>query len=102
MQVFACWLYTVIETSFNTIFLVKNLVDEDWKNVLEEFIPKVIDAKNETEYTRTILELIGRVNDTHGNIWGGNQVLNNDFGRKYAPVKVTFIENKLFITAYYD
>jgi C-terminal processing protease CtpA/Prc len=83
-------------------FPYKNLIEEDWKNVLEEFIPKFIEAKDETEYTLEVLELIGRVHDTHANIWGGNQVLNNHFGLRYASVELTFIESKPVVTGFYD
>ena len=83
-------------------FPYKNLIEEDWKNVLEEFIPKFINAKDETEYTLATLELIERIHDTHANVWGGNQVLNNHFGLHYAPVKLTFIENKPVVTGFYD
>lgn len=83
-------------------FPYKNLIEEDWKKVLEEFIPKVIEAKNKTDYTLTILELIGRVHDTHANIWGRNKVLNNYWGLKYAPIGLTFIEDKPVITYYFD
>ncbi|MBK8829187.1 MAG: hypothetical protein IPO26_21655 [Saprospiraceae bacterium] len=40
-------------------FPYKNLIEEDWKNVLEEFIPKFIAAKMK-EYTLVTLEIIGR------------------------------------------
>lgn len=83
-------------------FPYKNLIKEDWKNVLEEFIPKMIDVKDETDYTLSTLELIGRVHDTHANIWGNNEVLNNYFGLNYAAVELTFIENKPVVTGYYD
>lgn len=83
-------------------FPYKNLIEEDWKNVLEEFIPKVINANNETEYTLAVVELIGRVHDTHANIWGGNQVLNNYFGLRYTSVELTFIESKPIVTGFYD
>ena len=83
-------------------FPYKNLIEEDWKNVLEEFIPKLINATNETDYTLTVLELIGRIHDTHANVWGGNQVLTNYFGLRYAAVELTFIENKAVLTAYHD
>ena len=83
-------------------FPYKNLIEEDWKNVLEEFIPKFIDAKDETEYTLAVLELIGRVHDTHANIWGENQVLNNYLGLRYAAAELTFIENKPVVTGFYD
>jgi len=83
-------------------FPYKNLIGEDWKNVLEEFIPKIINTTNSTDYTLTVLELIGRVHDTHANIWGGNSNLDNYFGIKRAAVELTFIENKPVVTRYYD
>jgi C-terminal processing protease CtpA/Prc len=83
-------------------FPYKNLIEEDWKNVLEEYIPKFISAKNETDYTLVVLELIGRVHDTHANIWGGNQILNSYLGLNYSPVELKFIENRPVVTAYYD
>ncbi len=83
-------------------FPYKNLIEEDWKNVLEEFIPKFVVAKDDTAYTLTVLELIGRVHDTHANIWGRNPVLNNYFGLRYASVELTFIEGKPVVTGFYD
>lgn len=83
-------------------FPYKNLIEEDWKNVLEEFIPKIINTTNSTDYTLTVLELIGRVHDTHANIWGGNSNLDNYFGINRAAVELTFIENKPVVTKYYD
>ncbi len=83
-------------------FPYKNLIEEDWKNVLEEFIPKFINAKNEVEYTLTALELIGRVHDTHANIWERNQILNSYLGHRYASVDLTFIDNKPVVAGFYD
>lgn len=83
-------------------FPYKNLIEEDWKNVLPEFIPKIIESKNEKEYTLTTLELIGRINDTHANIWGSNEVLKKYFGEKYAAVDIKFIENKALVMGYFD
>jgi C-terminal processing protease CtpA/Prc len=83
-------------------FPYKNLIKEDWKGVLAEFIPKIIEAKDETAYTLAILELIGRVQDTHANIWGRNEVLNKYWGLNFAPIELTFIENKAVVTSYYD
>ncbi len=83
-------------------FPYKNLIEEDWKNVLEEFIPKMIHARNETEYVLVTLELIGRVHDSHANVWGGNQALMHYFGVNLAPLELTFVENKAVVTGYYD
>lgn len=83
-------------------FPYKNLIEGDWKKVLENFITKIIDAKNETEYTITALELIAKVHDTHATIWGGNPILARYLGENYAAVVLSFIENKAVVTGYYD
>lgn len=83
-------------------FPYKNLIEEDWKNVLPEFIPKFINAENEIEYQLTVLELIARVHDTHANIWGQYMALNKYWGVNYAPIELTFIENKAIVTDYFD
>lgn len=83
-------------------FPYKNLIEEDWKNVLEEFIPKFINARYDTDYTLTILELIARVHDTHANIWGGNDIVNRYHGVNYAAAELSFIENKAVVTGFYD
>ncbi|MDJ1466539.1 S41 family peptidase [Xanthocytophaga flava] len=83
-------------------FPYRNLIEEDWKNVLEEFIPKFLEAKEETHYTLTVLELIGRVHDTHANVWGRNEALNHYFGLRYAAAELTFVESKPVVTGFYD
>lgn len=83
-------------------FPYKHLIEEDWKQVLKEFIPKLNDAEDETAYTLTVLKLIERVHDTHANVWGGNPVLRNYFGLNYAPVELTFVEGKPIVTHFYD
>ena len=79
-------------------FPYKYLIDRDWKNVLDEFIPRFITASNETEYKLLVLELITQVHDTHANIWYKDDTFNRYFGLNYAPYKITFIENKPIIT----
>ncbi|MBC8882831.1 hypothetical protein H9X57_03880 [Flavobacterium piscinae] len=83
-------------------FPYKNLIEEDWKMVLEEFIPKFIQAKDETEYTLTILEIVARIHDTHANVWEGNEVLNNFYGSKFVMAEIKFIEEKAVVTQFYD
>ena len=82
-------------------FPYKNLIEEDWKKVLPEFIPKYLNAKNQSEYTLSALELIARIHDTHANIWGNNKAVNQYFGEKYSAVKVSFVEEKPVVTDFY-
>ena len=83
-------------------FPYKDLIKEDWKDVLKEFIPKFVNAANETEYKLAALELIGRIHDTHANIYGKDEALNKYFGTHYSPVEITFIDNKPIVTGYYN
>lgn len=83
-------------------FPYKYLIEEDWKNVLEEFIPKMINTTNETEYTLAVLELIARIHDTHANVWGGNKILNKYKGLNFTAADLTFIQDKAVVTYFYD
>ncbi len=83
-------------------FPYKNLIGEDWKNVLEEFIPKIINAQNELEYKLAILELVARIHDTHAKVWSWDMALNNYWGINYPAIELDFVENKAVITGYYD
>ncbi|MFV0417387.1 MAG: S41 family peptidase [Dysgonomonas sp.] len=79
-------------------FPYKHLIEEDWKDVLAEFVPRFVNASDELEYKLATLELIGRVHDTHANIWGGDYVLNKFKGVNSAPYKVAFVEDKAIVT----
>ena len=86
----------------NYYFPYKNLIEENWNDVLKEYIPKFINASNELEYLLTTQSLIARIHDTHANIWSYHETLNKYKGVNYAPVEVTFVENKAVVTDYYD
>lgn len=83
-------------------FPYKNLIGKDWKEVLDEFIPKMVSANDAQSYTLTILELIGNIHDTHANIWGKNEVLDKFRGKQYAACYLDFIERKAVVTGYHD
>lgn len=74
---------------------------DGWNEVLEQYIPKFIHAKNAKEYTLACLEIIGQIHDTHANIWSNNTVLDTIKGSLMTPFQAKFIENKLVITDYY-
>ena len=81
-------------------FPYKHLIEEDWKKVLPEFIPAFVNAANALEYGKAALSLIERVHDTHANIYNSSPALDEFRGVYYAPLEVTFIENKAVITRY--
>ena len=80
----------------------KHLPDKKWDTVLKEYIPKFINAKDELEYELAALQVIGEINDTHANLWGGGDQLDKLRGNKFAPFKAEFVENKLVVTDYFN
>jgi C-terminal processing protease CtpA/Prc len=83
-------------------FPYKNLIEEDWDGVLQEFIPKYISFSTELDYKLSTLELIGRIHDTHANIWMQDYALDEFWGVNSAPLRLSFVENKAVVTGYYD
>ncbi|KAF5041469.1 Peptidase family S41 [anaerobic digester metagenome] len=88
--------YNVIEYFFPN----RHLIGEDWHNIPNEFILKMIAAKDETEAQMVILEMITRINDTHAYPRFGEEFSNAFYGRNYANYKLTFIENKAVVSGY--
>lgn len=80
----------------------RHLMDENWDAVLTEFIPRITATKDQKGYTLTLLELIGKIQDTHANIWRYNEVLEDYFGQNIAPVKLKFVENKAVVVKLQD
>jgi C-terminal processing protease CtpA/Prc len=79
-------------------FPYRHLMDEDWEKVLKTYIPKMLEAKDELSYKLQLLEVIGKIQDTHANIWQNSQVLTHFWGDNVAPLEVKMIENKVVVT----
>ena len=86
----------------NYFFPYKHLMDSDWNIKLKEYIPVFLDAENELEYELAALQLIGDIQDTHANIWGGGDKINAWKGSNFPPVNLRFIENKLVVADFYN
>jgi C-terminal processing protease CtpA/Prc len=86
----------------NYFFPYKHLMDKDWNTTFSEYIPLFINAQNELEYEMAVIQIIGDVQDTHANLWGGADKFDEWKGANYPPVHVRFIENNLIVTDYYN
>lgn len=86
----------------NYFFPNKQLADKDWNEILNEYTPKFINAENELEYEQVAIQIIGEIQDTHANLWGGNNKIEEWKGNYFAPVHLRFIESKLVVTDYYN
>lgn len=83
----------------------KDLIQKDWKNILEAFIPETVEDKDRSSYILTMLKLIGQIHDSHANIYGQTSVLrtlDQFFGVNVLPVQVTFINDKPVVTGFLD
>lgn len=80
----------------------KHLASNDWNTILKAYIPSFLNAKNELEFELATIKLIGEIKDTHANLWGGNNAVQEERGFYFPPVHVKFIENKLVVTDYYN
>jgi len=79
-----------------------DIMDKDWDNVMTEYLPRFINAKDELSYEIAALQLIGEIQDTHANLWGGGDVFGSTKGDLRPPFKVKFIEDRLVIVDYYN
>ena len=86
----------------NYFFPYKHLMDKDWNTTLSEYNPLYLNAKDELEYEMAVIQIIGDVQDTHANLWGGADKIADWKGVNYAPVHVSFVESQLVVTDYYN
>jgi C-terminal processing protease CtpA/Prc len=80
----------------------KHLIEEDWKDVLSEFVPKFVNAANELEYHLAVLELIARIHDSHANIWSKDTAVVYLKRNNPAPIELSIIQDKAVVTDYYN
>lgn len=83
-------------------FPYKHLTDKKWDTVLQEYISTFVNAKDELAYELAAVLLIGEVNDTHANLWGGRDKINALKGSKFAAFKAEFVESKFVVTDYFN
>ena len=81
-------------------FPYKHLINEDWEQVLIDFIPKFVSAKNEEEYVFTVLEMITRIHDTHAQLYTSSSALTNFWGVRQALPIITFINDMPVVTGF--
>ncbi|MCM1988260.1 S41 family peptidase [Oceanirhabdus seepicola] len=80
-------------------FPYKYMMDENWDEILEEYIPKIIKCKDEETYMLTLTEIIGKLQDGHAgpietSTWG----LPDFFGSNAIPLTLDFVQDKVIIT----
>ena len=69
----------------------RDLVGENWDDVLAEFIPRIVLARSAEAYQLAMMALITDVHDTHANLWSSLAV-RPPAGEGQLPVSIRFVE----------
>lgn len=80
-------------------FPYRDVVGEDWVEVLATSIPRVMSAGSVAEYRLSLIELTARINDTHANLWRHLDV-RPPVGSAALPVIVRFVGGQAAIAGF--
>lgn len=80
----------------NYFYPYKYLLNENWDNTLQIFIPKFVKSNSVTQYNETLLELFAKVNDSHVGINPG--LAQSVFQFNNVPFFTKIIDNKAVVT----
>ncbi|MGG7177470.1 S41 family peptidase [Clostridium paraputrificum] len=76
----------------------RTVMGEDWNAVLNDFIPKFLEANDELSYKLTVAELSTKIHDSHGVTYDENKTLQKFWGINNAPLRFSKVEDKIVIT----
>jgi len=85
-------LYNAIEY----FFPYKDLMDHPWRDTLVEFIPRMRDARDATDYALAVAELATRIQDSHVTL--ASPVLDAYFGTHRPQLRVELVEGETVVT----
>jgi C-terminal processing protease CtpA/Prc len=74
----------------------RDILQENWDEVLREFLPKISLAQDAKQYQLALMTLIARVHDSHANLWS-SLALRPPAGACEVPVKVRVIEGAFVV-----
>lgn len=78
----------------------RDITEYHWNQVLKDFIPQFVAAKNAEQYTLATLRLIATIKDTHANIFNNYPTLESIKGKYRVPFRAEFVEDKLIVSGY--
>ncbi len=71
----------------------KNLTDKPWGNVLKEYVPKFVTAKDELGYKLTVAALVAEIKDSHADISPYDNAFRNFYGTFKPNIEIVFVDN---------
>lgn len=85
---------------FHYFFAYRDLMDEDWDDLLPMYLLKFIAAKDAREYDLTIAEMLTHVADSHASV--ESKALSEYFGAAPVGLRLRLIEKQPVITQVLD
>lgn len=85
---------------FHYFFAYRDLMDEDWDDLLPAYLPKFIGAKDAREYNLTITRMLTHVADSHATV--ESKTLSEYFGAAPPGLRLRLIEKQPVITQVLD
>jgi C-terminal processing protease CtpA/Prc len=79
----------------------RDLIDENWEQVLAEFIPRVVAAANERDYVTTLLAFVARIDDGHATIQSAWK-MRPPGGECGLPVRVRNLDGQMVVYEFPD
>ena len=86
--------------AFHYFFAYRDLMDEDWDELLPQFLPRFIASKDAKEYNLTIAEMLTHVADS--NVHAESDTLADYFGKAPVGLRLRLIEKHAVITEVLD
>jgi hypothetical protein len=78
-------------------FPYRDVMNEDWDDVLREFIPRVVVATSREQYELAMMALVARVHDGHANVWN---LVRPPRGACTIPVWLRSVEHRFVVGGY--
>lgn len=75
----------------------KSNINSDWKTVLQEFIPRLINVSDMLAYKLTLVELTTLIKDSHAYVTE-DYLMTDYFGKRYLPIKISFDGPRLVVS----
>lgn len=76
--------------------------ESDWGNIIDEFIPRMIAAKDTKSYRLTLAELVSKIHDTHAGISFTDIHWKQQIeGVYFMPVQLIFIDNNAVVAGFF-
>lgn len=85
---------------WNTIeywFPSRDLIDENWDDILQEYLPLFASAEDKTAYTLAMVQLIAEIDDGHGFLQAAN-AFRPPAGECQLPLVVRFIDEQAVVS----